>query len=95
MNGEDLTLTLLAAAAAAAAGLGIGLAYFRLMRWTVASVTARQGWLLPVTLTVARVACAVAVFAVLAKLGAIPLLVAFAGFLAARKISVGAARGAA
>lgn len=95
MNGENLFTTALVGAAMAGAGLGFGLLYFRLMRLTVASLVAKGGWLRSVALTAVRVIAAIAVFAVAAKLGAIPLLAAFGGMLVARRVSLRSVRGAA
>ena len=95
MNGEDLTVTVLVGALALAFGATFGLAYFRLMQGTVAALASHSSWTRPIAFTMGRVAGAVAVFALLAYLGAVPLLAGFGGFLVARKIYVGAARGAA
>lgn len=95
MNGEDLIPTVLVGAAMAGAGFGFGLLYFRLMRLTVASFVSSGSWLRPVALTAFRVVAAIAVFAVAARLGAIPLLATFGGLLIARRVSLRSVREAA
>jgi len=80
------------AGATAIAGFLFGRAYFAMLRWTVASFAARQGWFGPLALTLGRIAAAVVLFAIAARLGAAALLAAFLGFLVARAVAVGAAR---
>ena len=75
-----------AALAWLAAGLAVGLAYFwllhRAVRALLAPRTGGHAW--PFHLL--RLVLAVAAFALLARQGALPLLLGFAGFLAARPL---------
>jgi len=77
--------TIAAALAAAAAGLLFGGVYFRALRIGVAAMAAQGGWRRLLLLTLARLGIAVLLFAMAARLGALPLLSAFAGFLLARR----------
>jgi hypothetical protein len=81
------------AAALAAAGFVVGLAYFAALRRTTAALAGSGGWRTPAALTVGRVAAALVFLFVAAKLGAVALLAAFAGFLAARAAALRAVRG--
>jgi hypothetical protein len=86
-----------AAAAALAAILGLaggifGLVYFAALRRTTALLAAGAGWSGPLALTLARILGALAFLTLAARLGAVPLLAAFAGFLAARAITLRFAR---
>lgn len=80
------------AVATALAGLVFGLVYFRALRRTVELHVAGRGWLGPVALSFARIAGAVIVLTFMARLGALPLLSGFFGFLLARGIALRAAR---
>ena len=71
----------------ALAGLLVGLAYFAALHQTVRRFTG-GGWLGPVLLTLGRIALIVALLVVAARLGALTLLAAFAGFVVARAIAV-------
>jgi hypothetical protein len=66
------------------AGLGFGLAYFAALRRTADGFAAGGGWLLTAALTLGRFAAVIPFFGFVAKLGALPLLLAFIGFLIAR-----------
>lgn len=92
MTGSTLTSTLVLASIAALAGLAFGLVYFRALRRTVALFAGGRGWLGPVALTLARIAGAVVLLTFMARLGAMPLLAGFLGFLLARMIALRAAR---
>jgi len=70
------------------AGFAVGVVYFESLRRTVVRCTARTGWLEPAALTAGRIAVAVAVFAIAARVGAVALLLCFAGFLLARHIAL-------
>ncbi len=76
----------MAALAWLATGLAVGLAYFWLLHRAVRALlspgTGGQAW----PFHVLRFALAVAAFALLARQGALPLLLGFAGFLAARPL---------
>ncbi len=86
MKGETFALV----TAMAAAGLLLGLCYFAALRRTAALYGARRGAFAPLALTLGRIA-AISLFLLLAaKLGALSLLAAFAGFFLSRAIAVGA-----
>ena len=86
------SIAILAIPSAAVAGLVLGFVYFAALRRTVDLYSAGHGWILPTSLTLARLAGAVAVFAAVAWLGAAPLLAASLGFLAARAVMLRSAR---
>jgi N-ATPase, AtpR subunit len=92
MNDGTLASTLVVAAAMAFAGLALGLIYFRALRRTVDLFAGGRGWLGPAGLTLARIAGAVIVLTFMARLGAMPLLAGFLGFLLARAVSLRSAR---
>jgi len=85
----------LEAATAFLGGLAFGCAYFAVLRRTVDFYTAGRGLLVPALLTVGRLATAILFLAVAARVGALPLLLAFLGFLVARMLALFAARKAA
>jgi NhaP-type Na+/H+ or K+/H+ antiporter len=70
------------------AGFALGLLYFEALRRTVKRITARDGWRGAIALTAGRVVALIAVLAVAARLGAMALLVTFAGFLLARTVAL-------
>jgi F1-F0 ATPase (N-ATPase) AtpR subunit len=78
--------------ATAVAGLAFGLVYFAALRRTVVLFAAQRSWIGPVALTVARIAAAVILLGIAARLGAAPLLAAFIGFLLARAVVLHSAR---
>jgi N-ATPase, AtpR subunit len=80
------------ALAMALTGFAFGLVYFAALRRTVVGVAAGNGWLFLLALTLGRYGAAAIFLALVARLGAIPLLVAFLGFLAARAVALHAAR---
>jgi hypothetical protein len=92
MNNETLTSSLVLASAMAIAGLAFGLIYFQALRRTVDFVAGGRGWLGPAGLTLARMAGAVILLTFMARLGAMPLLAGFLGFLLARAIALRMAR---
>lgn len=94
MTSGSLASTLLLASAMALAGLAFGLLYFRALRRTVDRLAGHRGWAGAVGLTLARLAGAVILLTLAARLGAMPLLGAFLGFLMARMIALRQARGA-
>lgn len=79
----------------ALAGLILGFAYFVALRRTISLFVGGRGWFGPVVLTVGRLAVMAVALTVAARLGAMPLLAAFVGFLAARFVAVRAVRMAA
>jgi hypothetical protein len=84
MNGPALTL----AAAMAAGGLVLGLGYFAALRRTADLYCTGRSRLEPALLTLGRIAAIVVFMVLAAKLGALPLLTAFLGFLMARAIAL-------
>lgn len=86
MNDDPLASTFLLASGMALAGLVFGLAYFRVLRRTVDLFAGGRGWVGPAALTLARIAGAVIVLSYMVRLGALPLLSGFLGFLLARII---------
>lgn len=80
------------AAIAAFAGLAFGLLYFAVLRCSVLLLVDRRGWLGPLALTLGRIAAATLLLFLAARLGAVSLLAAFAGFLMARTIALRARR---
>ncbi len=80
------------AALAGAAGFAFGLAYFAMLGRNVALFLQGGGLAAAAGLTIARLAAAVAAFAIAAKLGVLPLLASLLGFLAARFVALRVAR---
>ena len=70
----------------AALGLIVGFGYYMSMRLNAGLPATAPGWM-PKLLHGMRIAAAVAFFAWLASLGMLPILSAFAGFLAGRVIA--------
>jgi hypothetical protein len=83
-----LASTVALASAMAVAGLVFGLAYFAALRWTVSLYGSGYGHLGPAALTLGRIAAATIFLIVAARLGALPLLAAFLGFLLARGLAL-------
>jgi len=81
------------ASAWAVAGFGFGLGYFAAVRRTVGFYGAGGRALVPLALTLGRIAGAIVMFGCAARFGALPLLAAFVGFLLARTLALRAARG--
>lgn len=69
-------------------GLAAGLAYFSLTRRTAALIVDGQGVLLPVSLTLARLLGIALVLTLVAQAGALALISAFIGVLAARTLTL-------
>lgn len=86
MTGVSLAL------AAALTGLVVGLVHFAGLWRTVMLYTAGRGRLVAVALTLARIAGAIVFFGLAARLGAMPLLSSFLGFLLARTLALRTAR---
>ena len=80
------------ALAALLAGSVAGLAYFALLRRSVGLLVGEGGGLAVVALTLGRLAGVAAFLAIAVKFGAMPLVVSFLGFLAARMVTVHRAR---
>jgi hypothetical protein len=78
--------------AAALAGLVFGLMHFAVLRRTVELYSGGRSRLAAAALTLGRIAGAIAFFGLAAKLGALPLLSSFLGFLLARTLALRAAR---
>jgi hypothetical protein len=78
--------------AAAIAGAAFGVAYFAMVRRTAALFAQGEGWLGAAALTFGRLAAAIVFFGLIARLGAGPLLAAFAGFLGGRAVVLRAER---
>lgn len=76
---------------AATAGLTFGLAYFAVLRRTIA-LYGGGSRLVPAALTLGRVAGAILFFGFAARFGALPLLAVFGGFLLARSLALRAVR---
>jgi len=66
------------------AGTGLGFAYFATMRRAVDAYVTGRRWLGPVALTIGRLGGAAVLFGLAARIGAVPLMAAFLGFLGAR-----------
>jgi hypothetical protein len=78
--------------AAALAGLVFGLMHFAGLRRTVELYSGGRSRLAAAALTIGRIAGAILFFGLAAKLGALPLLSSFLGFLLARTLALRAAR---
>lgn len=77
--------------AAGFAGLICGLVHFAALRRTVDLYSAGRGRLAAAALTLGRIAGAILFFGLAARLGALPLLSSFLGFLLARTLALRAA----
>jgi len=86
---------LMLAAAALLGGVAFGLLYFAALRRAVDAYVVHRGWGGPLLLTALRLVGAAVAFGLAARLGAVVLLVAFLGFLAARAVALRNARRAA
>ncbi len=73
-------------------GLTFGLVYFRGLHRTADLLVGGHSWLRPACLTLARLLGAILGLAFIARLGALPLLASFLGFLLARMIALRSAR---
>jgi hypothetical protein len=91
MTGLSLAAAVAIGSGAAAAGLLLGCVQFAALRRTVALYRAGR-YLAPSALTLSRLAGAIMFFGLAARLGALPLLSAFLGFLLARRLALRAAR---
>jgi F1-F0 ATPase (N-ATPase) AtpR subunit len=80
------------AVSACAAGFAVGLAYFAALKRTVKLFGSGGGRLMAAALIIGRLAGMAVFLGLAAMLGAVPLLSAFLGFLAARAVAVRAVR---
>ena len=87
-----LASTFALASAMAVAGLVFGLGYFASLRRTVDLYGSGHARLGPAALTLGRIAGAMIFLILAARLGALPLLTAFLGFLLARGLALRALR---
>lgn len=91
MHSGSPSAELVVASAMLAAGIAVGLAYFRALRWTI-----ERGGKHPLVIHAvalpARLVAAALFFGLVARLGALALLAAFAGFLLARALALHAVR---
>jgi N-ATPase, AtpR subunit len=74
------------------AGVTFGLVYFAALRRTVTLLATQRGCFGPATLTLGRIAAIVLFLGFAARLGALPMLAAFLGFLMARAFALHTAR---
>jgi hypothetical protein len=89
---ETLASISVLALAMAFAGFAFGLVYFVALHRTVTLFVAGGGWLGPSALTLGRIGAATIVLTLAARLGAVPLLTTFLGFLVARAVALHAVR---
>jgi hypothetical protein len=92
MTHEAPTSILAVASALAVAGFAVGLAYFAMLRRTVSLYGSGNRRLAPAALTIGRIAGAAAFLLLAARLGPLPLLATYLGFLLARGLALRAAR---
>jgi hypothetical protein len=76
------------ALAMASAGFIFGRVYFAALRRTAVEIVTGSGWMFVVALTLGRYGAAIIFLGLAAQFGAIPLLSAFLGFLAARRVAL-------
>jgi hypothetical protein len=88
MSYDALASTPVLASAAMLLGLALGLVYFQALRLTADLLAGGGGWLGPAGLTLARIVGAIIVLTFMARLGAMPLLAGFLGFLLVRMIAL-------
>jgi hypothetical protein len=92
MTDAPLARSLALALVAVTAGLAFGLAYFAVLRRTIDLYGAGGGRIVPAALTLGRVAGAILFLGFAARLGALPLMTVFGGFLLARSLALRAVR---
>ena len=78
--------------AGAFAGLVVGLVHFAALWWSIERYSAGRGQLAAAALTLGRNAGTIVFLGLAARLGALPLLASFLGFLLARTLALRAAR---
>ena len=74
--------------AMACAGMVFGAVYFATLKLSIVRLITGCGWLVPIVLTLGRIAAAVAFLGIAGRFGAGYLVAAFAGFLTARGIAL-------
>ena len=74
------------------AGLVVGLVHFAALRRTIDLYSAGRGQLAAAALTLGRIAGTIVFLVLVVRLGALPLLSSFLGFLLARTLALHAAR---
>jgi hypothetical protein len=87
MNESALIDQILPCSLMAVAGLLLGIAYFRALRRSVLLFVGGGRWP-AVALTLVRLVATVALLVLAARLGPLPLLAAFLGFLASRLLAL-------
>jgi hypothetical protein len=87
MNDSSLVSGLSLTSAMLAAGITFGIGYFAALSWTV-TLTGSGRTRMPAALTLLRLAGAAIFLGLSARLGAVPLLAAFIGFLLARALAL-------
>jgi hypothetical protein len=92
MTGVSLAFTAALGLGGAVAGLVFGLVHFAALRRTVELYSAGRVRLAAAALTLGRITAAIVFFGLAARLGALPLLSAFLGFLLARMLALRAPR---
>ena len=92
MTGDSLAFAAALGLGGTAAGLIFGLVHFATLRRTVELYSAGRGHLLAAVLILGRIAAAIVFFGLAARLGSLPLLSSFLGFLLARTLALRAAR---
>ena len=88
MTGVSLAFAAALGASGAAAGLVFGLVHFAALRQTVELYSAGRSPLAAAALTLGRIIVAIVFFGLAARLGSLPLLSAFLGFLLARTLAL-------
>ena len=78
--------------AAGLVGLGVGLVHFAALWRSIELYSAGRGQLAAAALTLGRIAGTIVFLGLAARLGALPLLSSFFGFLLARTLALHAAR---
>ena len=73
-------------------GVVFGLLYFAALKRSITQYVGGKSWPAPLALTLGRIGAAAGFLFVAAKLGAVPLLAAFVGFLIARAMALRAER---
>jgi len=91
MTADALAPMLTLAAAWSAAGFGFGLLYFMTLRRSIDLYAEHRSRLVPIILTLGRLAAAIGFLGFAASYGALPLLTGFLGFLLARSATLRAA----
>jgi hypothetical protein len=80
------------ALAMACTGFVFGRVYFAALRRTAVGIAAGNGWMFLLALALGRYGAVIILLGLAARLGAIPLLATFLGFLAARRVALHSAK---